>query len=84
MAEHNDHDDLDELLSEHSLVTFRYYAQHASIPVSRAKEILKAYAEVHRPKKGVAPEGVVYAVYLLGGTIKDGRGCGAECVRLAC
>jgi len=69
-----DHEELEELLSQNELVTFRYYAQHASVPVSRAKEVLRSYAEAHRPKKGVATDGVVHAVYLLGGSVKDGNG----------
>ena len=37
---HNHMQSLDDLLSHHSLVTFRYYAQHAGLPVTDAKEAL--------------------------------------------
>ena len=29
---------IDELLSQHSVCTFRFYAQHAGVPASEAKE----------------------------------------------
>ena len=59
---------LDDLLSHHSLVTFRYYAQHAGLPVTDAKEALREYADSHK--------GEVHVVHLLGGQRKTESGDG--------
>ena len=54
--------DVAELLSQHSLVTFRFYAQHAGVPVSDAKEALASYA--------AANPGKVTTTFLVGGVRK--------------
>ena len=57
--------DLDSLLSKHSLVTFRFYAQHAGLPSAEAKVALQSYADEHCG---------VHTVYLVGGMRKvEGR-----------
>ena len=50
---------IDELLSQHSVCTFRFYAQHAGVPASEAKEAFQTYAEER--------QGKVHVVHLLGG-----------------
>ena len=57
------------LLAEHSLVTFRFYAQEAGVPASEAKDALRSYAEAH--------PGEVHVVHLLGGVRKAEGGEGA-------
>ena len=54
--------DVAELLSQHSLVTFRFYAQHNDVPVSEAKDALREYADANRGK--------IHVVYLVGGASK--------------
>jgi hypothetical protein len=72
MADDEAHEELDELLTEHSLVTFRYYAQHAGVPVSRAKEVLQTYADAR-----TRTVDRVHVVYLVGGIPKSegANGC---------
>lgn len=59
------HEALAGLLDEHSLVTFRYFAQHVGVPVSAAKEALESYAEANDAA----------ATFLVGGTRKGAAGC---------
>ena len=54
---------IDELLSQHSVCTFRFYAQHAGVPASEAKEAFQTYAEER--------QGKVHVVHLLGGVLKS-------------
>ena len=54
--------DLAEILSQHSLVTFRYYAQHVGMPVADAKQALSEYA--------AANKGKVTTTFLLAGVPK--------------
>ena len=55
--------DVAELLSQNSLVTFRFYAQHASVSVSEAKKVLQEYADANKGK--------VHTTYLVGGMCKS-------------
>lgn len=67
--------DVAELLSQHSLVTFRFYAQHAGVPVADAKEALTEYA--------AANKGKVNTTFLVGGTTKaEGQSTGAMAYKL--
>jgi hypothetical protein len=59
---------LDELLSQNKLVTFRFLAQHAGVPVAEAKNALQKYADAHR--------GSAHLVFLLGGVRKTEKGDG--------
>ena len=56
--------EVDELLSKHSVLTFRFLAQEAEMPVSDAKAALEAYAKEN--------EGKCHVVYLLGGLLDGG------------
>ena len=58
------HEELEQLLDEHGLCSFRFYAQHAHVSTESAKEVLKSYAEAHA--------GSVHVVYLLGGKVSSG------------
>ena len=55
---------LAKLLDEHSMVTFRYLAQHMGMPVTDAKDALEAYAKAHH--------GEVHAVYLVSAASESG------------
>lgn len=55
-------EDLSELLAQNSLVTFRFYAQHANVPVGQAKKLLQEYADANK--------GQVHVVFLVGGVLK--------------
>ena len=61
------HEQLAALLDEHSLVTYRYYAQHADVSVTDAKEALRAYHEAN------AGSGLT-AIYMVGGSRAGGNG----------
>jgi hypothetical protein len=54
---------LSQLLSKHSLVTFRFLAQHSELPVSEAKDVLQRFVDSNKDK--------VHAVYLVGGMMGE-------------